>query len=162
MKFSTPGHSCIQEVDNIHSNIEKTLQLSEVWSPVSLPRVIFGANRKNPYTVIELQSTDFLDFQTQSKNLNYKDCPYTQVCQLKISSNDLLSISFKTSHKPTEWFNVDLFKDLNDRKIAEEGNLNVSFNHLQICLTPFPEPTIILALELSERRRKCFNKKCKT
>jgi hypothetical protein len=48
MKFSTPGHSCIQEVDNIPSNIEKTLKLTEVWSPVSLSRVIFGANKKIP------------------------------------------------------------------------------------------------------------------
>lgn len=36
LKYSTPGHSCIQENDNIHSNIEEVLELTGVWSPVSL------------------------------------------------------------------------------------------------------------------------------
>lgn len=48
LKYSTPGHSCIQEVDNIHSNIEKVLELTEVWSPVSLLRVLLAANKETP------------------------------------------------------------------------------------------------------------------
>lgn len=39
-KFCCPGHSSIQEVDNIHSGIEKTLQLAEIYSPISLVRVL--------------------------------------------------------------------------------------------------------------------------
>lgn len=67
MKFSTPGHSCIQEVDNIHSNIEKALRVSEVWSPLSLTRVISGANRKTPYKVIEIEHSEFFHFQKSVK-----------------------------------------------------------------------------------------------
>jgi hypothetical protein len=35
-KLCVPGHSSIQEVDNIHSHIEKVLQYAEVYSPLSL------------------------------------------------------------------------------------------------------------------------------
>ena len=38
-KFCTPGHSSIQEVDNINSHIEKGLKVAEVYSPISLIRV---------------------------------------------------------------------------------------------------------------------------
>lgn len=31
-KLCTPGHSSIQEVDNVHSHIEKALNLSELFS----------------------------------------------------------------------------------------------------------------------------------
>ena len=37
-KFCAPGHSSIQEVDNIHSRIEKALLIAEIYSPVSLLR----------------------------------------------------------------------------------------------------------------------------
>ena len=47
-KFGTPGHSAIQEVDNLHSQIEKTLSHSEVFSPVGLLRVLLLVDRRNP------------------------------------------------------------------------------------------------------------------
>lgn len=31
MKYSLPGHSCIQEVDNAHSQIEKVLAINEFF-----------------------------------------------------------------------------------------------------------------------------------
>ncbi|VDH92453.1 Hypothetical predicted protein [Mytilus galloprovincialis] len=38
-KFCSPGHS-IQEVDNIHSNIEKSLKVCEVFSPPGFIRAL--------------------------------------------------------------------------------------------------------------------------
>ena len=35
-KYCEAGHSSIQEVDNLHSQIEKKLGLSEIYSPLSL------------------------------------------------------------------------------------------------------------------------------
>lgn len=35
-RFSEPGHGVVQEVDSIHSNIERWLKLSEIFSPLSL------------------------------------------------------------------------------------------------------------------------------
>lgn len=62
LKYSTPGHSCIQEVDNIHSNIEKILELTEVWSPVSLLRVLLAANKKHPYEIVQMKPMDLMTF----------------------------------------------------------------------------------------------------
>ncbi|CAH2100965.1 unnamed protein product [Euphydryas editha] len=39
-KFSTPGHSCIQEIDNVHSCIDRVLLKAEYYSPVSLMRLL--------------------------------------------------------------------------------------------------------------------------
>ena len=43
-KFGEPGHTSIQEIDNIHSQIEKRLKLVEVYSPISLCRVLLTVN----------------------------------------------------------------------------------------------------------------------
>jgi hypothetical protein len=40
MKFSVPGHGCVQEVDNSHSLIEKTLRKSGVFSLNTIARLI--------------------------------------------------------------------------------------------------------------------------
>nr|XP_047133397.1 uncharacterized protein LOC124811571 [Hydra vulgaris] len=39
-KFCEPGHSSIQEVDNIHSQIDRALALLEIFSPLGLTRAI--------------------------------------------------------------------------------------------------------------------------
>ena len=39
-KFGTPGHSAIQEVDNSHSHIEKSLKVFDIYSPHSFVRVL--------------------------------------------------------------------------------------------------------------------------
>lgn len=62
-KYSSPGHSAIQEVDNIHSHIEKVLKAKEVYSPVSLVRVIRGVRKKTPFKIIQMQKHDFTDYQ---------------------------------------------------------------------------------------------------
>lgn len=66
MKFSTPGHSCIQEVDNVHSHIEKVMAVSEFWSPVSFLRLLLRVNRKTPYNVVQLKNQHFKDFHKSS------------------------------------------------------------------------------------------------
>lgn len=98
LKYSTPGHSCIQEVENIHSNIEKVLELTEVWSPVSLLRVLLVANKKHPYEIIQMKREDFYDFQSLAKTFGYNSVPYTKVAQLRIQRQDIFSIEFKLSH----------------------------------------------------------------
>lgn len=58
-KFCQPGHSSIQEVDNIHSHIEKAMSLSEIFSPVSLIRVLTNV-RKGSMRIIQLRPQHFL------------------------------------------------------------------------------------------------------
>lgn len=61
-KFCTPGHSSIQELDNIHSHIEKRLRTCEVYSPISLFRNLKTVRWKNLMRVIQLQKHNFFDF----------------------------------------------------------------------------------------------------
>ncbi len=77
MKYSTPGHSAVQEVDNMHSHIEKAMAVSEVFSPLSFMRVLLRVNRNSPYEVIQKKSTDFFDFQACAKVFQYKQVPFS-------------------------------------------------------------------------------------
>lgn len=54
MKFSTPGHSGIQSVDNTHSQIQKYFKNIEVWSPLTLFPAMLKVNYKNPFDLIIL------------------------------------------------------------------------------------------------------------
>lgn len=53
-KFGEPGHTSIQEIDNIHSQIEKRLKLVEVYSPISLCRVLLTVNQRRPLQVVHM------------------------------------------------------------------------------------------------------------
>lgn len=82
MKYSTTGHSAVQEVDNMHSHIEKAMAVSEFYSPLSFLRILLKVNRNNPYEIIQMKSIDFYDFQTCSKLFQYKQVPFFEVSQL--------------------------------------------------------------------------------
>lgn len=97
MKYSIPGHSCIQEVDNIHSRIEKQLRVSDVWSPLGLVRLLKQIDHKKAFHIIHMHKT-FLDYHNVSKNFNYKKVPYTKVKQLKFLRDDLFSVYFSTDY----------------------------------------------------------------
>lgn len=79
MKYSTSGHGAVQDVDNIHSQIEKAFSTSEYYSPVSMVRILLKVNKKNPFRVIQMMSQDFLDFAESSKDLNFVEIPFTKV-----------------------------------------------------------------------------------
>ena len=46
MKYSIAGHSCVQEVDNMHQQIEVAMRVAEFYSPISFLRVLLKVNRK--------------------------------------------------------------------------------------------------------------------
>ena len=91
MKYSVPGHSCIQEVDNAHSNIEKAMNLTDFYSPIGLIRLIKQVNRCNPYRVIQMRAEVFKDFSATAKLLNYKTVPFSQVASLKFTNHIMKS-----------------------------------------------------------------------
>ncbi|XP_047127871.1 uncharacterized protein LOC124808745 isoform X1 [Hydra vulgaris] len=53
-KFCEPGHSSIQECDDIHSQIEKSLSVAEIFSPLGLERAIKNVNHKKPFSVYQM------------------------------------------------------------------------------------------------------------
>ncbi|GBL90709.1 hypothetical protein AVEN_219369-1 [Araneus ventricosus] len=48
MKYSLPGHSCVQEVDSVHSNIEKAINKTDFYSPIGLIRILKQVNPRYP------------------------------------------------------------------------------------------------------------------
>ncbi|ESO92470.1 hypothetical protein LOTGIDRAFT_175701 [Lottia gigantea] len=76
-KFGTPGHSSIQEVDNVHSHIEKALGVAEIYSPISLVRVLLKVRPKH-MKVIQMKKSQFFDFQKVSQRFKFN----IQFCKL--------------------------------------------------------------------------------
>jgi hypothetical protein len=73
MRYSLPGHSAVQDVDNVHGAIEKTLRVNEVFSPLGLIRLLKTVNRKRPYVILQMQPKDFLAFTDTAKMLECKN-----------------------------------------------------------------------------------------
>ncbi|XP_055956008.1 uncharacterized protein LOC130012334 [Patella vulgata] len=97
-KFCQPGHSSIQEVDAVHSLIERTLKKCEVFSPVSLMRILPSVNRKHPLIVLQMRHEHFFDYQSVSKLYKYSDIPFTKTKQIMYLSTHPYHVLYKTSH----------------------------------------------------------------
>ena len=95
-KFCTPGHSAIQEVDNIHSHIEKILKISEIFSPVSLMRVLKKVRPQNS-VVLQLIKEKFNDYGNTNISLKYTQVPFTKVKYLSLENGKPLHVEFKLS-----------------------------------------------------------------
>jgi hypothetical protein len=62
-KFQEPGHSCVQQVDNVHSVLDKRLKGQELHSFLSVTRAIIKAKQRKPYKIIQLQRKNFKNFK---------------------------------------------------------------------------------------------------
>lgn len=108
MKYSVPGHSCIQEVDNAHSQIEKTLQKLEVWSPLGLVRTLLKVNRKIPFKIIQMRQDNFKNYYIIAKQYRFNLVPYASVAQLFFIRTNLSIIQYKLCHGFNDFDTIDL------------------------------------------------------
>lgn len=127
MKYSLPGHSCVQEVDSVHSCIERAMSKTEFYSPLGLIRILKQINQHNPYRIIQMQPRDFKDFASTAKLLNYKNIPYTKVAYLEFSQI-LHVINFKTTHDPYEPINTANIKYISTPLRKRKNNSPLSGN----------------------------------
>nr|CAH7767349.1 unnamed protein product [Callosobruchus chinensis] len=81
-KFQVPGHSCVQEVDAMHSVLDRYLNKLELHSPFAIFKAIINARTKKPYKVIQMQRNNFLDFKVLSTCMTLSDVPYKHVVQV--------------------------------------------------------------------------------
>lgn len=58
IKYSTPGHSALQEVDSVHSSIERVFAKSEFYFPLGVLKLLLKVNEKRSHRVIEMQKLD--------------------------------------------------------------------------------------------------------
>jgi len=104
-KFGTPGHSPVQEVDNLHSHIEKTFRHNEIHSPVSLVRVLKQVNLKKPLVVVQMKS--FTDYYTKAKQMKI-NVPFVKVKDIVYHQSDLQIIHYKLSFLEESYATVQL------------------------------------------------------
>lgn len=95
--FCTPGHSSNQEVDNIHSHIEKMLKISGIYSPVSLVRVLKKVRPKSS-SVLQLMKERFFDFGN-AQDLGKTLLPFTKVKYLLFENGKQLHVKYKLCFK---------------------------------------------------------------
>ena len=103
-KFCQPGHSCIQEVDNLHSQIDRCLQLTETYSPLGVVRLLLSVNSKHPLRVIQMTADHFLDYKTAAKQYNFTKVPYQKVKAIAYKKTQLCHVRLKTSFDTSEEF----------------------------------------------------------
>jgi len=78
-KFCEPGNSSIQEVDNLHSQIERSLRYTEVFSPLGVMRLMLSVNRRKPLNVTHMIPSHFLQFGSVAKSMKFGLIPYSKI-----------------------------------------------------------------------------------
>lgn len=94
-KFCEAGHSTIQEVDNLHSQIERVCGNSEIYSPVGLLRMLKKVYKSKPMKLFQMKHEDFKDYQTIAKQGQYQRIPYTKVKCLLYEQNEPKTVKYK-------------------------------------------------------------------
>jgi hypothetical protein len=122
-KFSEPGHGNIQEVDAIHSKIERTLKVVEVYSPVSLMRNLNALSQRGnkKMKMIQMRKEHFFDFQVACKKLNFAQVPYSKVKRICITSKELFSVDYCTEFGQKSPVRAHLNRDLRQQKRASKA-----------------------------------------
>jgi len=92
-KFGNPGHSPVQEVDSIHSLIErKILRRNDIYSPIGLIKLL-----KRDFHVIEMEHEVFHDYYSVAKHMKFTCVPYLKVCELLYTKSNLIEIAYRKS-----------------------------------------------------------------
>ena len=114
MKFSVPGHSCVQEVDNMHSQIENHMRPFEFFSQLLLRRIFKGAHRRKPYVIIQMKESEFNDYQSCASLFQYNNVPFSKVSVLKFTTEP--SVMFKVSHLDNNFTCTDIRASIQTRQ----------------------------------------------
>ena len=120
-KFCEPGHSSIQEVDNLHSRIERTCGPSEIYSPLSLMRILKTVNKLH---MIQMKEHDFKNFQAIAANGSYEKVPFTKVKSLMYNQSEPKVLRFKTNFVH-EFQCVPIFKTPATRHLTSPCSVNL-------------------------------------
>ena len=88
-------HSSIEEVENVHSNIKRSMIVAELFTPISVIRLLMRVDRKKPYRVLQMTKSKFLDFKIARASLNFHGIPFSKVKHLRYEGIEC-QIAFKT------------------------------------------------------------------
>lgn len=134
-KFSEPGHGNVQEVDGIHSLIERHLRHQDIYSPLSLLRAFLKIKSKSiQFSFIQMQDEDFFSYHTEAIKYGFHKIPYKQVKSLTYSKSNLLEISYQTSFRdPPKIVNIQKSSIVINNEISiKEPNATLTKKKLMI------------------------------
>lgn len=87
-KSSEPGHGLVQEVDAIHSKIEKFCRNLEIYSPLSLIRILTEIpSHKAKLRILQMTPNDYYNYSSTSDLFLFAQVPYTKVRSLVYRKN---------------------------------------------------------------------------
>ena len=108
-KFCEPGHSEIQEIDNLHSQIEKAVQHCEIYSPLGLARVLLKTPRHKPIKITQMRKNDIRDYMTEANHFKFDSIPFSKVKAIQYSKGHThCTVSYKTSFADENWIACNL------------------------------------------------------
>lgn len=123
-KYSEAGHGEVQEVDNVHSIVEKFIRHKFIYSSVSLIKEFRKMESgKLNFKLLEMNDDDYFDYQALALASKYSVIPYTKVTQLRYKEKEP-EISYK----------LDFADDFIENKILLKQNHDTlpPLNQLQI------------------------------
>lgn len=107
-KFCEPGHSGIQEVDNIHSQIQRKLSGVDIFSPLGLLRYLGTVNQRHPFKVFHMTHKDFYQYKEASQTLNFKKIPYASLKQIMYCQKLPTKLYYKLHHHDENFTEVHI------------------------------------------------------
>ena len=97
MMFCESGHSTIQEVDAVHSTIERGLKHLGLFSALGLVRKLLKVRKIRSLNVLQMTQSKFFHLQKPAKLYKYSLVPYSKVKQLEFRQDNAERVWFKTS-----------------------------------------------------------------
>lgn len=99
-RFSVPGHSRVQEVDAVHSVIERHLKHIEYHSPVSLLRHLRAMDYENvKLKLMQMHETDFDNYNKAGLGLNFTSVKFTEATELLFEKENLFFVKYKKNYQ---------------------------------------------------------------
>lgn len=109
MKYSVPGHGAVQEVDNVHSQIERYMALKEFYSPLGFIKELKNLNKKKPFVIMQMKTDDF---EECASKMNYNRIPFTKVTSMRLKNTDINYVEYKLSHTEDDFSQKSLIYDV--------------------------------------------------
>ena len=95
-RYCEPGHSTIQNVDTLHSNIEGGLKHQEIHSPVTLIKLLCRITPKGQQMYVhQMKAAEFFDYKALATDGMYDSVGFSTVREIAYTSATLRDVTVK-------------------------------------------------------------------
>lgn len=125
-KFSEPGHSNIQEVDCVHSSIDRYLKNLEIDSPLHFVRLLQNMKTKNVNLVIlQMKPNDFKTYSNPAGKLDFTRVPFSRIKSILYEQAEIddFTVQYKLSFQEINYKTCSLRKKASRNLLATPKNL---------------------------------------